>query len=171
MKRKILVAFIAAMPICISTPATAGSECAAETKGPGLIEVNLVDQDDGEQVGTLEVSNTSEVMKFVLQIDDKINTKEIQLWIGEQISDVPDHKGKPNFGKFPYKIDDFEFDKRSNTYTLIQNLKDDLHFYWQGKGHRWDFMVHGEYAGGGFNAKGGGIPGASQSCVSSNDRG
>jgi hypothetical protein len=153
MKTKSFIACLTAIFLCSATPAMAGSECAAETKGPGLIEVNLIDEYD-DQIGSLKAYNTSTTMKFILRFDDKIKAKQIQLFIGEQIYDAPDQKGKPHFGKFPYQIDDFEFDEGSNTYTLVQNLKDDLEFYWQGKGHRWDFMVHGEFNGGLFIAQG-----------------
>jgi hypothetical protein len=112
-------------------------------KGPGLVVDDLVN--DGEIViGTYEAFNDSKTLNFNLFPDAGFELVDLQLWVGAHFSLMPLHKENPQFGKFPFRFDDFV--QTDTGYSIELSLFDDLEdFSWGGKKKNWSFMLHGDY--------------------------
>jgi hypothetical protein len=162
MKSKAWSALCATLSIFFAAPVLAevsGFECSGPG-GPyygnpdyGLYTAELIsDSGYGVNIGVVDVYNTQDELKFILKPNGNVKLKEFQLWTGTDVLTIPVKKdGTPNYGKFPF----VDYPKLANgqAYEVVLNLED-LGFKWRGTSHKWWFMLHGEYAGGNFVAKG-----------------
>lgn len=166
MRSKALFVLCATLSIFFAAPVLAevsGFECSGPG-GPyygnpdyGLYTAELIsNKRDGMKIGVVDVYNTHDELKFILKPNGNIKLKEFQLWTGTDTSTIPVKKnGKPHFSRFPYKMD-FRRHltlKRGEAYEFVLNLEE-LGFSWKGISHKWWFLLHGDFAGGEFIAKG-----------------
>jgi len=149
MKTRLFAAVCAVLFIFATVPALADSECSGPggpgPAGPGLVEAALI-SDAGDDVGSLDYFNTADKLKFIMNFGPNIVPLDIQLWVGENINDLPSKKGKADFAKFDHKIDfdTLDYVAADDSYRFDLDLKEDLEFFWRGgQTHNQKVMFHG----------------------------
>ncbi len=162
MKSKAWFALCATLSIFFAAPVFAeasGFECSGPG-GPyygnpdyGLYTAELIsDNGYGVIIGIVDVYNTHDELKFILKPNSDIKLTDIQLWTDTDISSIPVKKGKPLFAKFPWVRSPNLV--AGEEYTITLDLVDDMGFAWRGMSHKWWFLIHGDYEGGDYIAKG-----------------